>query len=171
MEHILQPTDVRSLGRPIGKVADEKLMAFITEAEQLHIKPVFGDELFLRILDSNEKDNNEIATLLNGGTYKDKRDGLRSFMGLKVALSYFVYAQNLMSCDIESTRFGSVMKNGDFSTHISSKERSDAYNNAVDVAKAYLRECVEYCKEIGLIKVVGRAKYNVGGVTIRKIGK
>ena len=53
MEHILQPTDVRSLGRPIGKVADEKLMAFITEAEQLHIKPVLGDELFLRILDSN----------------------------------------------------------------------------------------------------------------------
>lgn len=171
MEHILQPDEVRSLGRPIGKVADEKLTAFITEAEQLHIKPVLGDELFLRLLDENEQGSNDIKKLLNGGTYTDKRERLRSFMGLKVALSYFVYAQNLMSGDIESTRFGSVLKNGDFSTRISSKERSDAYNNAVDVAKAYLKECVEYCMETGLIKTAGKAKISVGGVTIRKIGK
>lgn len=171
MEHILQPADLRTLGRPIGKVAEEKLKAFITEAEQLHIKPILGDELFLKLLDDREQENNDIVTLLNGGTYTDKRDKLHSFMGLKVALSYFVYAQNLMSGDIESTRFGSVMKNGDYSTHISSKERSDAYNNAIDVAKAYLTECVEYCRETGLIKSVGRTKYNVGGITIRKIGR
>ena len=171
MEHILQPADLRTLGRPIGKVAEEKLKAFITEAEQLHIKPILGDELFLKLLDDREQENNDIVTLLNGGTYTDKRDKLHSFMGLKVALSYFVYAQNLMSGDIESTRFGSVMKNGDYSTHISSKERSDAYNNAVDVAKAYLHECVSFCKEIGLIKAAGRTKYNVGGITIRKIGR
>lgn len=171
MEHILQPTDLRTLGRPIGKVADDKLKAFITEAEQLHIKPILGDDLFLKLLDDREQGNHNIVTLLNGGTYTDKRDKLHSFMGLKVALSYFVYAQNLMSGDIESTRFGSVMKSGDFSTHISSKERSDAYNNAIDVAKAYLKECVEYCKEIGLIKAAGRTKYNVGGITIRKIGR
>ena len=171
MEHILQPADLRTLGRPIGKVAEEKLKAFITEAEQLHIKPILGDELFLKLLDDREQESKDIVTLLNGGTYTDKRDKLHSFMGLKVALSYFVYAQNLMSGDIESTRFGSVMKNGDYSTHISSKERSDAYNNAVDVAKAYLQECVSFCKEIGLIKAAGRTKYNVGGITIRKIGR
>lgn len=170
MEHILQPTEIRTLGRPIGKVADEKLTAFITEAEQLHLKPVLGDELFLKILDENERKDENIEKLLNGGTYRDKRDNLRSFMGLKIALSYFVYAQNLMSGDIESTRFGSMLKNGDFSTHISSKERSDAYNNAIDVANAYLKECVAFCTDIGLIKTAGRAKYNVGGVTIRKIG-
>lgn len=170
MEHILQPTEIRTLGRPIGKVADEKLFAFITEAEQLHLKPILGDELFLKILDENERKDENIEKLLNGGTYTDKRDNLRSFMGLKIALSYFVYAQNLMSGDIESTRFGSVLKNGDFSSHISSKERSDAYNNAIDVAKAYLKECVEFCKEVDLIKTAGRAKYNVGGVTIRRIG-
>lgn len=170
MEHILLATEIRTLGRPIGKVADEKLTAFITEAEQLHLKPVLGDELFLKILDENERKDENIEKLLNGGTYRDKRDNLRSFMGLKIALSYFVYAQNLMSGDIESTRFGSVLKNGDFSSHISSKERSDAYNNAIDVANAYLKECVTFCTDIGLIKTAGRAKYNVGGVTIRKIG-
>lgn len=170
MEHILQPADIKTLGRPIGKVADEKIMAFITEAEQLHIKPILGDELFLKLFDGCVRQEENITKLLYGGTYTDKRGKIHSFMGLRVALSYFVYAQNLMSGDIESTRFGSVMKNGDFSTHISSKERSDAYNNAIDVAKAYLQECVVYCREIGLIEVVGHTKYHVGGVTIRKIG-
>lgn len=91
-------------------------------------------------------------------------------MGLRVALSYFVFAQNLMSGDIESTRFGSVIKNDDYSSRISSRERSDAYNNAMEVANAYLQECVAFCREVGLIKVVGKTKLAVGGVTIRKIG-
>lgn len=171
MEHIIEVDELRALGRPIGKVANEKLKAYITEAEQLNIKPTLGDELFLKLLDDNERNTAEVEKLLNGGTYRDERDKLHSFLGLKVALSYFVYAQNLMSGDIESTRFGSVMKNGDYSTHISSKERSDAYNNSIDVANAYLKECVAYCKHVNLIKTTGRARYNVGGITIRKIGR
>lgn len=106
MEHILQPNEVRTLGRPIGKVADEKLNAFITEAEQLHVKPILGDELFLRLLEEPEP-SDDIKTLLYGGIYKDKNGVTHSFTGLRVALSYFVYAQNLMSGDIESTRFAS----------------------------------------------------------------
>lgn len=168
MEHILQPSEVRTLGRPIGKVADEKLNAFITEAEQLHIKPIIGDELFYKVLE--EESNDDIKMLLNGGTYKDKRGKIHGFMGLRVALSYFIYAQNLMSGDIESTRFGTVIKNDDYSNRPSSKERSDAYNNSMEVANAYLQECVAYCKEVGLIKVVGKTKLAVGGVTIRRIG-
>ena len=171
MEHILQPSDIKTIGRPIGKVADEKINAFITEAEQLHIKPILGDEVFLKLFDESAKNEEKLAKLLNGGTYMDKRGKVHSFMGLKVALSYFVYAQNLMSGDIESTRFGSVMKNDDFSTRISSKERSDAYNNAIDVAKAYMQECVAYCREMELIASVGRTQYHAGGVTICKIGK
>lgn len=168
MEHILKPEEVRTLGRPIGKVADEKLTAFITEAEQLHIKPIIGDELFYRIL--NEEQDNNIKLLLSGGNYRDKREKIHGFMGLRVALSYFVFAQNLMSGDIESTRFGSVIKNDDYSSKLSSRERSDAYNNAMEVANAYLQECVSFCREVGLIKVVGKTKLAVGGVTIRKIG-
>lgn len=171
MEHIIGIDEIKALGRPIGKVSTEKLMAYITEAEQLNIKPVLGDELFLKLLDDNEQNDEKVKILLNGGTYRDERDKLHSFLGLKVALSYFVYAQNLMSGDIESTRYGSMMKNGEFSTHISSKERSDAYNNSIDVANAYLKECVVYCKHTGLIKTAGKAQYNVGGITIRKIGR
>lgn len=171
MKRILQPNEVRTLGRPIGKVVDEKLNAFITEAEQLHIKPILGDELFLRILEELEKgDDDRIKILLDGGVYKDQNEKTHSFMGLRVAISYFVYAQNLMSGDIESTRFGNVIKDGDYSTRISSKERSEAYNNAIDVANSYLKECVAYCKDVGLIKSTGRPNFNAGGITIRKIG-
>lgn len=174
MKHIIDTTDLKNTGRPIGKVADEKLLAYITEAEQLYVKPVLGHELFLKVT-SDAITDERILTLLNGGNYNTHNSNcdckVRTFMGLKVAMSYFVYAKNLMLGDIESTRFGNVVKNGDFSTHISSKERSDAYNNTMEVANTYLKECVEYCMETELIKSAGHAKCSVGGITIRKIGK
>lgn len=179
MKHLLKPEELRKLGRPIGKVADDKLTAFITEAEQLHIKPILGDKLFLELLDEAEKEdggekNEALQLLLNGGTYKVKEgtenESPCSFTGLKVAMSYFVYAQNLMVGDIESTRYGSVIKNGDYSNHVSSKERSDAYNNTLEVANSYLKECVAYCKEKKLIQSAGKATAKIGGVIIKKIG-
>lgn len=179
MKHLLTTNELKTLGRPIGQVADDKLNAFISEAEQLHIKPIFGDELFLELMkevaieDDNEKDAVK-QMLLNGGTYYvckgTERETIRSFMGLKVAISYFVYAQNLMVGDIESTRFGSVFKDNDFSSRLSSKERSDAYNNTLEVANSYLQECVDYCKANGLLKVAGKPKVSIGGVTIKRIG-
>lgn len=179
MKHLLTINELRTLGRPIGKVAEDKLIAFISEAEQLHIKPILGDELFLDLLEEAEKDDDEQKdtvkqTLLNGGTYiineGTEKEKIRSFMGLKVALSYFVYAQNLMVGDIESTRFGSVIKENDFSSRVSSKERSSAYNNTMEVANAYLKECLDYCRAKGLIKLAGKPTVAIGGITIKRIG-
>lgn len=56
MTHILSVEQLRKLGRPIGKMVDStKLEAFITEAEQLHVKPIIGDSLYLRLLSEIEK--------------------------------------------------------------------------------------------------------------------
>lgn len=170
MEHLLTPAEVCKLGRPIGNVDPAKLTAYITETEQLYIKPVLGTSLFLKLLDDTTTDG-RISMLLDGGVYDDADLGTQSFAGLKVALSYFVFAQNVMSGDFQSTRYGMVVKDGSYSTHISSKERSDCYNNTLEVAHAYLRECVAYCKSVGLIEKPGRVKAALGGVTIRKIGK
>jgi len=170
MEHIITPNEIINLGRPIGKVDETKLLAYITEAEQMNIKPALGDELFLSIL--NDGETNEIyKTLLAGGTYRDSSDNLHSFVGLKVALSYFVYAQNVMTGDFHSTRFGTVLKQGDYSQGISSKERSDCYNNAIEVANHYLSECITYCKSKNLLgNRSNRKVLSTGGCTIRKIG-
>lgn len=173
MRHLVSIEELKSLGRPIGKNVDtEKLDAFRTEAEQLHVKPVLGDSLFGQLLAyvDTEGNDDEMETLLRGGSYTSRCGEGRCFMGLRYAISYFVYAQNLMSGDLESTRFGTRFKDDDYSTRLSSKERSDAYNNALEVGNAYLQESVIYAKEVGLIKNVGKRRYAVGGMTIRRIG-
>lgn len=178
---MITAAEVKTSGRPIGKmVDDDKLTSYITETEQLQIKPVLGDPLYLQICKELEKEESErdsrITTLLNGGVYEvtdckgDEQKGEHYFEGLKVAISYFVYAQNLMSGDYQSTRFGTVLKSDDYSSHISDKQRSDNYNNVMEIANAYLKDCVGYCKSVGLIKSGGRGKINFGGITIRKIG-
>lgn len=170
MEHLVTAQEIVKLGRPIGNVDHTKLTAYISETEQLYIKPTLGVALFLRLLKEEEQADGKLSTLLNGGVYED-REGLQSFVGLKTTIAYYVFAQNVMSGDFQSTRYGIVVKDGDFSSHISSKERSDCYNNTLEVANTYLRECVKYCKAVGLIKRPGRVKASFGGITIRKIGK
>lgn len=170
MEHLVTPEEVIKLGRPIGKVDHDKLLAYIAETEQLYVKPTIGTALFLKLLDEDSHDD-FMTKLLDGGVYDDRQGGVQSFVGLKTTIAYFVYAQNVMSGDFQSTRYGMVIKEGDFSNRISSKERSDCYNNTLEVANAYLRECVRYCTNVGLIQQVGRASAALGGITIRKIGK
>ena len=130
MTHLITTTEIRTLGRPIGKIADDKLNAFITEAEQLHIKPILGDDLYLKLLkeveetDESKRDPDRKMLLAGGSYYTDEgteNEEIHSFMGLKVVISYFVYAQNLMVGDIESTRYGSVIKNGDYSNQRSAQ--------------------------------------------------
>lgn len=158
-----------TVGRPIGKVDEAKLVAYLTETEQLFVKPALGDALFLDIL-KDGYGNPVYKTLLDGGVYSSSCDKTpRLIAGLKVAISYYVYAQNVMSGDFESTRYGMVIKNGEYSDRISSKERSDCYNNAMGVANEYMKQCVKYCKDKGLIKSAGKG-YSNGGITIRKIG-
>ena len=136
----------------------------------MSIKPALGDELFLNILKEGEN-NDYYKLLLNGGVYIDNNHNTRSFMGLKVTVSYFVYAQNVMTGDFQSTRYGTVIKQGDYSQGISSKERSDCYNNALEVARHYLKECLTFCKVKNLIRNrTGNRTISTGGCTIRKIG-
>jgi len=170
MNNILFPEEVRTLGRPIGDIKPEKLIAYINEAEQTQIKPVLGDKLYhdLCCIDSVNDDRYQI--LLDGGEYTDKNNHFHSFSGLKVAISYFVYVKTLMSGDIESTRFGFVEKNSQYSSRISDAARSSAYNEAMEVGRVYLKECLEYCKSAGLIIENSGRSASSGGCIIRKIG-
>ena len=185
------------MGRPIGKVDNAQLEAYIEEVEQMYVKPTLGEELFLALLfRTYDATDTRYDILLNGGGYKgaervdpcscdapliddygnevdsteqEVSPDTRYLTGLRTAMSYFVYAQNIMTGDFQSTRYGMVMKENDYSSHLSSKDRSDAYNNALEVANNYLRECVAYAKEVGLLKTTRRA-YNSGSLRIRKIG-
>ena len=75
MEHLLTTDEAAKIGRPInGKIDHERILAYITEAEQMNIKPVLGDRLFLDILQNGEV-NEQYKVLLNGGTYTAKDGG------------------------------------------------------------------------------------------------
>lgn len=169
MELLITPDEIKRLGRPIGNVEESKIIAFIKEAEHMSVKPVIGDELYLKLLEKGDIEE-DYKTLLNGGSYTDSRGNVFSFMGLRVAISYYVYAQNVMSGDFESTRYGMVFKDNDYSTRISSKERSDCYGNALEVANTYLKDCLQFCKEKGLIKRASLKNAKTGSIIIRKIG-
>lgn len=171
MEHLITVEDAKTLGRPIGKVDEGKLIAYITEAENLFIKPVLGDKLYMMLFDDEKNKGEYIKRLFDGGSYCDCCGEVHCFRGLSVTMAYFVYAQLVMSGDFDSTRYGMVIKDGEYSNRISSKERSDHYNNTLEVANAYLRECVAYCRSVGLIKCTNTtAKAAMGGIVIRKIG-
>lgn len=135
----------------------------------MSVKPVIGDELYLKLLEKGETEE-DYKTLLNGGSYSDSRGNVFSFMGLRVAISYYVYAQNVMSGDFESTRYGMVLKDGDYSSRMSSKERSDCYNNALEVANTYLKDCLRFCKVKGLVENKSLSSSRTGSIVIRKIG-
>lgn len=150
-------------------IDEERVLAYITETEMMYVKPVLGDKLFHLLLDKTNREKEVFKTLLDGGTYQ-YQDDYYSFAGLKAAISYFVFAKNVMVGDYQSTRYGIVMKDGDYSSHISSAQRSACYNDSLEVANAYLQDCIDYCKRKELItNGVGKSTAS-GGIKIKKIG-
>lgn len=171
MNTLITHNEAKILGRPIGDIKVEKLMSYIAEVEQTQIKPVLGDTLFLALHVDDREPDDVYDMLLSGGVYKDCKGTDRYFSGLKVTIAYFVYVKTLMSGDIESTRYGFVLKEDQYSQHISTAARSAAYNEAMEVAQAYLRECLEFCltKQL-IVRGEQRKSAAAGGCIIRKIG-
>lgn len=169
MKTISTIEDIRQSGRPMKTVSEDRLIAYIEEVENLYVKPVLTDALYNKIL--TEGINKEpYKTLYYGGEYNDKKNIYHQFMGLCAAISYYVYAQNIMSGDFQATRYGMVIKDNDYSQPLSDKNRSAAYNNALEIASCYLNDCVAYCVAKGLIDSAKRRTRGTGGVRIRKIG-
>lgn len=153
MDHLITVEEVRDLGRPISPQIDsEKLLSYIYETERLSIKPVIGDSLFSRILAKLQPesdamaDDDPVKVLLDGGEYTDCKGQYHMFSGLRMAMSYYVYAQYVMDGDFQLTRAGVVVKDGAYSSHVSSKERSDSYNNALTIAEGFMDEVKDYIR-------------------------
>lgn len=162
--------EAKSLARPL-LMHNEKIEPFIVEVEQTQIKPALGDSLFKDLHDDIKSLDDPYSILLSGGEYTDSCGNFRSLSGLKVAIAYLVYVKTLMCGDVESTRFGFMQKDGQYSQHISTAQRSAAYNEAMEVAQCYLRECIEYCKAKGLIKRCSTNRVaQSAGCIIKKIG-
>lgn len=142
-KYLITPAEVRSIRQISQYVEDKKVETYISESENLDIKPNFGDALFIDIKDHPEN----YDTLLNGGIYETTCGDKKSFSGLKTALNYYAYARLMKNGDYNVTRFGVVNKQGEWSNPSDYKEKVTAYNDAFSVADSYLKECVVYLND------------------------
>ena len=167
MKTIATPEEVRQRGRQIGKIDDSKLQAFIHEVEMNNVRKCIGDKLYIQ-LTSTEPLSEPLATLVNGGTYT--YEGLDNILvGLKTAISYYVYAQNALTGDFVSTRYGMRIKEDDYSQGITQKDRANIAGSATQIADAYMRECLDYCKKMGIEIDNGSSMRITAGCIIRKV--
>lgn len=184
MDTIITINEAKTLSRPIGKVADDKILAFISEVENTIIRKTIGDAFYVKLADIEKKggvwdhtfddtfeeeERNNLSLLLYGGIYFDDCGKAHVVTGLKKTIAYYVYALNVRAGDFESTRYGMMLKEGQYSSHISSRERDTAANSATEVANTYLQECIEFGKAKKFITDEGTSLNITSGCIIKKI--
>lgn len=154
---LITPMEVGMLSRTC--TADEqKVMRYISEAEQNNVKTILGDDLFLRLKAGEEK------LLLNGGVYE--RNGKRyQLNGVKKALAYYTYSRLLESASVDITRQGAVNRRSEFSNEASRDDLLRTSRETYAIADRYMEECKAY--------IQGKCDNSVNSkrTTIKIIGK
>jgi hypothetical protein len=138
-KHLIEPHEVEQYARPCT-VDEDIVERAIEEAELLDIKPALGDKLFNRLQNSVT-----FSRLMEGGEYEACGE-TRTFAGLKRTLAYYTWARLINSATHHLTRFGYVLKDGEYSRTADLKERQQAVGDATAVANAYMHECLDYIK-------------------------
>ena len=160
--------DITALARPC--FADDDLVKrCVQEAEDLDIKPMIGDNLYMVLLNESSPRTDE---LMNGATYKCC-DNWYSFRGLKTALAYYAYGRIIRGGNGVSTRFGYVDKVEEYSDLASLKDRQQVAQESFSIADNYMRDVLRYLVHNREVFPEFR---NCGGVRnnrirIRSIGK
>lgn len=141
-KHILTVERFKELARPTSKhVDDAEIMTFIRECEDILIIPAIGLKRYKALLVEHLDEDNKI--LLEGGEYEDNT-ALKKCSGLQIALSYFVYAKMIMSDGGILTRTGLMQHNDSYASRSDDKNRVRRYDEAMNVAEAYLATCLAY---------------------------
>lgn len=144
-KHILTVDEFRELARPTSKHIDvEEVLTFIRECEDMFIIPGIGLSRFKRLLEDSLSVDDKI--LLSGGEYKDEKNTLYKCSGLKLALSYFVYAKMTMADGGMLTRTGMMQHNDSYASREEDKNKVRRYNEAMNVAESYFNSCLAYIK-------------------------
>ena len=146
-EHLITVEKFKKLSRPTSKhIDDGEVQTFIRECEDIYIIPAIGLARFKTLQEDEEEPKN--VTLLDGGEFKDKEGKLKKCSGLRLALSYFVYAKMVMSDGGLLTRTGLMQHNDSYASREADKNRVRMYNDAMEVAETYLGSCLAYLKSV-----------------------
>lgn len=146
-EHLITVERFKELARPTSKhIDDGEVQTFIRECEDIYIIPAIGLARFKALQEDEQEPKN--ITLLDGGEFTDKGGGLKKCSGLRLALSYYVYAKMVMSDGGLLTRTGLMQHNDSYASREDDKNRVRMYNDAMEVAETYLGSCLAYLKGV-----------------------
>lgn len=168
---ILSTAKARILARPIGNaVADNKLQAYIDEVEQTRIAAKFGSEIYIALQDAETREAEPYKTLLKGGTFM-QQGRLQAFFGLEKAIAYGVYCKMMQSGDIEVTRYGTVLKRGEYSDHATQQQLAKTAGEVAEIEHRFVAQCLQYCRAVGLLHCCDARDNGIfaGGIKVGKI--
>ena len=125
--------------RPIAENVndDKRINPYIEEAEKLFVIRNIGPITYKAI----ETDKTQFSILLDGGYYDNDT---RYFSGLYEAIGYLAYSRFVRNQPVNSTAFGIVAKQGQFSEQVDSKTLISVANDAEKIGLQYLKECVDF---------------------------
>ena len=144
MRHLITLEDISRLARACN--ADRSIAAsLIAEAERQDIKPKIGDALFIAITQDDTPAGYD--TLLDGGEWAQSDGTARWLTGLRTAAAYYAYARIIRDGNIQSTRYGAVVKTEDNSADAERSERMRQYREAFAAADGYMTEVLDYLRQ------------------------
>lgn len=135
---IITSVNIRAV-RPIAENVDDakRLEPYIEECTNLYFIPAIGAAKFKEI----EDDMSQFKLLLDGGYYDEDK---KHFAGLNQAMGYLVYSRIVRNNQVNTTAFGVVLKQGQFSEQADEETIIRISNDAEKIGMKYLQECVDY---------------------------
>ena len=169
MRNLITYEEISQLARPC--TTDEDMAkAMIAEAQRVEIQPRLGDALYLKL--TEDKPEGRFEVLLNGGKWKDGC-GDHLLTGIKTALAYYALARITRDGNIQETRYGSAVKDDQYSMDPEKTERQRQYRELFSQADSYMAEALNYLahNRQTFPEYKTCAKMRSNRMTIRTIGK
>lgn len=168
MKNLITYEDISQLARPCSTDRD-MAEAMIAEAQRVELKPRLGDALYLKLMEDEPEDRFDL--LLNGGVWEDDC-GNHLLTGVKTALAYYALARIIRDGNIQTTTYGAVVKDDQYSADAERTERQRQYRELFSQADTYMAETLTYlvknCRAFPEYKARGKMRSN--RTTIKIIG-
>lgn len=170
MINLISYEEISILARPCS-TDRETAEALIAEAQRVELKPRLGDALYLKVLDDTPE--TRLSVLIDGGVWEDSCGNQKLLTGLKTALAYYALARITRDGNIRATRYGSVVKDDQYSAEAENAERQRQYRELFAQADSYMAEAIQYLTQnrqtFPEYKVQGKMRSN--RLTIKTIGR
>ncbi len=135
---------------------DKQVRPIIEEVEQLDMKPLLGQRLFiaLQTIDkAGDPEQEPLLKLLQGGQYEGC-GGTAIFEGVYKAEAYYVYARLLRNPNGFLSTTGFRTSTDTYSSYAEYKERESTIIAVKQAADSYMADCMAYIRSVRELSVL-----------------